>query len=304
MKPLLRAIRNRLISDQVLTTMVRRDDIVPSFVRARTSFPAVSIGVIRSSQRLYMDGTNVSSLIIRVYSANSKQECYEIYDRIRFLLNYQEVAINDPNIRVHAIKETNVSDDQYDDVAQSFIVQAEYEVLWSSTGLSITTGAKGKIYASKSKVMAVPSDNIAEFSGILSLRVQFEPEVRRIRNRFAQEVLYRQAEAFLTISEVVFKPSIIDLLWSITKDEAGKLNDGVTPAKVYRISQTTFPIGLQTLYQATRTDDGKKLEIEAHNAFCNSLELPFSKDSFTVFDCQWMLLADPNGDVVRIAVQD
>lgn len=304
MKQLLRAIRNRLVSDQVLTSKVKTDDIVPSFTHRHASFPAISIGIIRSGQKLYVAGTNVSSLIIRVYSTNSKQECHEIYDRVRSLLNYQEIAIDDPSMKVHGIMEVRVSDDQYDGITQAFIVQAEYEVLWSSTGLTITTGARGKIYASKSEVRAVPSDNIAEFGGTLSLRVHFEPEVRRIRNRFAQEVLYREAEAFLTISEVVFKPSIIDLLWSVTKDEVGVLNDGITPATVYRISQDTFPIGLQTLYQAIKTDDGKRLEIEAHNAFCNALELPFNKNSFTVVDCQWMLLADPNGDVVRIAIED
>jgi len=54
----------------------------------------------------------------------------------------------------------------------------------------------------------------------------------------------------------------------------------------------------------TKTDDGKKLEIESDRAVCQSLSMPFSKTDLSVFDCEWILLGDSSDNVVRVAVEN
>ncbi len=53
-----------------------------------------------------------------------------------------------------------------------------------------------------------------------------------------------------------------------------------------------------------KTDDGKKLEVEAGRAVCQSLSIPFSKTDLSVFDCEWILLGDSSDNVVKVAVEN
>ncbi len=103
---------------------------------------------------------------------------------------------------------------------------------------------------------------------------------------------------------MMFKASVVDLLWSITANTSGTLNDGVSSATTYQVSQSSCPSYLQVLFQMIKTDDGKKLEIEADKAVCQSLSIPFSKTDLSVFDCEWILLGDSSDNVVKVAVEN
>ena len=103
---------------------------------------------------------------------------------------------------------------------------------------------------------------------------------------------------------MMFKASVLDLLWNITTLPAGTLNDDTTSATTYRVSQSSYPSYLQVLFQMTKTDDGKELEIEAGKAVCQSLSVPFSKKDLSIFDCEWILLGDYSGNVVKVAVEN
>lgn len=304
MEYIIKAIRNELISDAMLTSMVSADDIHASYVKEINNYPCVTMSVSAAQDNIGISGIDACIVEIETRARTSKLDAWAIAKRIKALLDNQERNVTDADRRIHVIREINAYDDVYDLYGNVWLVVQRYHVLYSVTSIVATSGATGVIYADATSVSADTNKEIAKFRGSLQLNVAFESEVRQTRNRFGKALLYRFAQASLTIGEVLFKASIMDLLWNINTSVSGYLNDGSTLATTYQVSQSSYPKGIQVLYQATKTDDGKKIEIEAHNAYCNSLRLPFSKSDFTVIDCNWTLLADSNGNVVKTAVEN
>lgn len=304
MDSLLKAIRTRLASDATLTTTVPANDITSSFNAEYANYPCIILGIEGGGSFLEISGVTKITGIIDVYSDTNKQQLWTIYNQIKALLHNQERNITDASCVVHLIYETKVDDSRYDQARDVWHLTAKYEVIHSITGLSITTGANGAVYADSTSVSASPSKEIARFRGQVSLDISFESAVCGGRDRFGKTVHYHNGLAKLVFEEMMFNASIVDLMWSISTNSSGALNDGTTPATTYQVSQSSYPSYLQVLFQMTKTDDGKKLEIAAGKAACQSLNIPFSKTDLSVFDCEWILLGDDLDNVVRVAVEN
>lgn len=304
MDSLLKAIRTRLASDATLTTTVPANDITSSFNAEYANYPCIILGIEGGGSFLEISGVTKVTAIIDVYSDTNKQQLWTIYNQIKALLHNQERNITDASCVVHLIYETKVDDSRYDQARDVWHLTAKYEVIHSITGLSITTGANGAVYADSTSVSANPSKEIARFRGQVSLDISFESAVCGGRDRFGKTVHYHNGLAKLVFEEMMFNASIVDLMWSISTNSSGALNDGTTPATTYQVSQSSYPSYLQVLFQMTKTDDGKKLEIAAGKATCQSLNIPFSKTDLSVFDCEWILLGDDLDNVVRVAVEN
>jgi hypothetical protein len=304
MNSLLKAIRTRLTGDTALTAMVGASDITSSFNAELSNYPCIVLGIDSGGAFSEVSGVAKATLSVDVYSDTHKQQLWTIYERIRILLHNQERSITDTSCVVHVICEVKVGDNQYDLARDVWHLVAQYQILYSTTGLSITTGASGAAYADGESVSATPSKEIAKFRGQVSLDISYESKVRREQERFGKIVYYHTGIARLVFQEVIFKASVLDLLWNISTNQYGTLNDGTTPAATYQVSQGSHPSYLQVLFQMIKTDDGKKLEIEANRAVCQSLSIPFSKTDFSIFDCVWILLGDASGNVVRVALEN
>lgn len=299
----LKAIKARL-TDTQLNTIVPKENITTSYVGKIASYPCIILGIKSESDMNEIPGVERMVLSINVYSSNNKQECWTIYKRVKELLNNCEREIKSSSRILHLVREAYYSDEHYDYKNNIWELRAVYNIICTTSGTIITTGASGIIYGDPMYVSAEPTKEIAKFRGELSLEIEFESEIRKSRNRFGTEVVYRVGRAKLVIDEVVFKPSVIDLLWNVSLNTTDYLNDGSTMATTYKISQSSYPKSIKVLYQAVKTDDGKKLEIEASNAYCNSLRIPFYRADFTIINCEWMLLADVNNNVVKVAVEN
>lgn len=304
MDSLLKAIRTRLASDATLTTTVPANDITSSFNAEYANYPCIILGIEGGGSFLEISGVTKVTAIIDVYSDTNKQQLWTIYNQIKALLHNQERNITDASCVVHLIYETKVDDSRYDQSRDVWHLTAKYEVIYSIAGLSITTGANGAVYADSASVSASPSMEIARFRGQVSLDISFESAVCGGRDRFGKTVHYHNGLAKLVFEEMMFNASVVDLMWSISTNPSGALNDGTTPATTYQVSQSSYPSYLQVLFQMTKTDDGKKLEIAAGKAACQSLNIPFSKTDLSVFDCEWILLGDDLDNVVRVAVEN
>jgi len=299
----LKAIRDQL-SDVRLNNIVPIENITTSYVGKITRYPCIVLSIKSENDINEIPGIERIALSINIFSSKNKQECWEIYRRVRELLNNRQREIRSSSCVFHLVREVSVSDEYYDIKNNLWELRAIYKIICSSDGIFITTGASGVIYGDSDYVKADPSKKIAEFRGELSLEVGFESEIRKTRNRFGTDVVYRVGEARLVISEVIFNPSVIDLLWNVTSNSSDYLNDNNTLATTYKITQSSCPRSIKVLYQAIRTNDGKRLEIEAGNAYCNSLKIPFYRTDFTIINCEWMLLADANGNVAKVAVEN
>jgi len=301
---LLRAIRARLADDATLTAMVPADDITSSFNAEYANYPCVVLGIESGGSFSEIAGVSRATVTIDVYSNINKQQLWTIYDRIKALLHNQERSIADASRSVHVIYEAKVDDSRFDLAREVWHLVAGYEVIYSTTGLSITTGAIGSAYADDMSVSATLSKEIAKFRGRVALDISYESEVRSERERFGKTIHYHTGMAKLVFEEMMFKASVLDLLWNVTTNSSGVLNDNATSATTYQVSQNSHPLYLQVLFQMTKTDDGKKLEIEAGRAVCQNLSIPFSKTDLSIFNCEWMLLGDSSRNVVKVSVEN
>ena len=301
---LLKAVRTRLTSDATLINIVAADDIISSYNAEYTNYPCISLGIEAGGSFSEISGVTRTTMVIDVYSRTNKQELWVIYDRIKTLLHNQERYITNVSRVVHLIHEVKVDDNQYDLARNVWHLSAQYEILYSITGLSITTGANGAVYADETSVSAISEKEIAKFRGQVSLDISFESEMHSGQDRFGETLYYHTGIARLTFEEMMFKPSSLNLLWDINANSSGTLNDGSTSATIYQVSQSSYPSYLQVLFQMTKTDDGRRLEIEADRAVCQSLNIPFSKSDLSVINCEWILLGDSSRSVVKVAVEN
>jgi len=304
MEQILRAIRNKLAGDPILTTTVHSNDITVAYNAELANYPCALLSISAVGSGTQIPSVSEAVLTINIYSKASKHQLWVIYDRIKALIHNNERGITDVSVAIHSIKESFVDQSKYDNSHSVWLLTARYNILYGASGLSITTGAIGAIFADKNHVTADPIKEVAKFRGQVSLNISFDSEIRQSQERFSKAVYYKSGSAKLTVEEVMFKPSILDLLWSIETSNQGKLNDSLTSAITYQLNQASCPSYLQVLFQMIKTDDGKKLEIEASKAACHNLTVPFSKKDFSVFNCEWMLLSDNNDNIVRVAIEN
>lgn len=298
-----KAVRLRLI-DAELNSIVPIENITTSYVGRLASYPCIVFSIKSENEIKKIPGVERILLSINIYSSNNKQECWTIYKRVKELLDNREQDIKSDLLVFHLVREAYYSDENYDFKNNVWEFKAVYNIICSRPDIFITTGVSGIIYGDSSYVEAKPDKEIGKFRGEMFLEIGFDSEIRKSRNRFGTDVVYRVGNAKLVISEVVFRPSVIDLLWNVTMNSSDHLKDNMTSATTYKISQSSYPKSIKVLYQAFKTDDGKRLEIEAGNAYCNSLRIPFYRTDLSIINCEWLLLADANGNVVKVAIEN
>jgi hypothetical protein len=299
MKNVLKAIRDSLSADNELTSKVSSSNIATTYNAKTANYPCIILSVI-STDSISASSNNVQ-IKIRVYSDQNRYETHEIYDLIRGILNWHGPDVSNNDIKVHAIYETSVTDDKYK--SNVWYLEAIYTVLYSSASSLMVIASDGKIYADESSVTASASKEIASFNGVLSLNIDFVADYSIEQERFRKSSYYSKGMAVISIQKVVFKPSVMSL-WNISYNVSDKLADGSTDSTSYTVTQSTTPLELQFLFQCTKTDDGKILEIMSGKAVCEQMIIPVSKQDFMIMNCHWVCLGDSNSDVVKISVEN
>lgn len=302
MRLLLKTIRAAL-TDATLNTEVPIDDITSSYNAELANYPCIVLD-IREGAAARIAGVSKVELGIRIFSKKNKQHLWEIYELVRGLLHNNERDITTSEVLIHAIYEVELRDSGFDAGNQVWELRANYEILYSSSSVIATTAAAGKIYADQFNVKAIVEQEIAEFEGQFLLDISFEGRtVQWGGRRFGNSVRYNEGLALITIEKVVFFPKTLKLLWDVDYLSSDVLADGSTAAESFTVTLGTKPSYIQVLFQMTRTDDGKKMEAEADRALCETLRVPFSKRDLTIHDCEWLCLADPNENIVKVRVE-
>jgi len=303
MKLLFKAIRAAL-TDATLNAEVPIGDITSSYNAELANYPCIILDISEGTM-VGLAGVGRAELEIRIYSKKNKQHLWEIYELVKGLLHNKERNITTSEVLIHAIYEAELRDNVFDGANQVWELRARYEVLYSSPSVIATTAATGKIYADPVNVEATAKKEIGNFSGKFSLKVEYsERTVQSGGKRFSNSVGYNTGIATVEIEEVVFKPENLKLLWDVSYNTNDKLADDSSSATSFTVTQETKPNYLQVLFQIIKTDDGKKLEVEADKGICEDLVLPFSKSDLTIHNCTWICLSDANGRIIKVSIEN
>lgn len=305
MQTLLKAVRDTLVGDATLIDLVGSEsDIRSSYAATLADYPVVSLSVASGGSGIQVSGVTNAALRIEVRSDVNKVDAHGIYARIKTLIHNQEQAVSDSSCKIHLILETDLDDAMYDGGADVWVLRASYAVVFSESGILVTTAADGAIYAHETNVTVDSDKLIATFRGEISLNVLFQQKNRSEGERFPKRVYHNEGIAIVTIEEVTFKPETYELLWSVAVDESDTLADGSTASTSYTVQQSTAPTYLQFLFRCTQTGDGNALEIEADRAICSEIRVPFSKKDLSIHDCNFLCLGDSNDSVVKVSVEN
>lgn len=302
MNLLLAAIRTQL-TDAALNAIVPINDITSSYGYEKSNYPSIVLSIKEGGTGLEIDGVTHATLKIEIYSKKNKLELWTIYNLVKGLLHKEERAITTADRLIHLIYEVTVSDDEFDIRNDVWSLTAEYEILFSTAAATVYTIASGSIYADATDVTAEAAHKIADFRGKVVLDVSFDGVFHSGQNRFSKTAEYDNAIAKLIIEEVTFLVSAYNKLWSITAT-ADTLADDATVSTSYTISQATKPTDLQVLWQGTKTDDGKIIEIEADKAICPRIMIPIPKTDVIVYDSEWICLGDSSDNIIKVSVED
>lgn len=304
MKLLLKAIITAL-TDATLNALVPIADITTSFNAEDANYPCIELTIMEGGAIVGLTDVSMAELRISVYGRVSKQALWEIYDEVRGLLHKQENSVTTANRLIHAIFETEVTDQRHESIGDAWVLRATYRIIYSTSSVVATSVSSGKIYADDTDVTAVSGKEIATFSGLLTMDLGFGgKKVRRGGRRFGNTIHYTEGIVTVEIESVIFKAASLQLLWGITYNASDTLADDSTASTSYLVDTSTVPLYLQFLLQCTQTNDGKKLEIEADKAVCEAIRIPFSKVDVTVYNCPFVCLADASGNVLKVSVEN
>jgi len=301
MQLLLSAIRTQL-TDATLNALIPITDITSNYPLEKSNYPSIVLSIDKGGSGLEISGVTRATLKIQIYSKKNKVELWTAYALVKGLLHNQERAISTADRLVHLIYEMNVNDDGYDIRNDIWLLEAEYDVLFSTTTAVIYTVREGSIYADAADVTAVAGKKIANFRGKVILDIGFDEVLHSGQDRFMKSVVYNNGIVRLVIEEVTFLVTAFNKLWSIAA-AVDTLADGVTISSSYTVTQSTKPTTLQILFQGTKTDDGKLIEIEADKAICPKMIVPFSNTDATVYDSAWLCLGDGLDNIVKVSVE-
>lgn len=299
----IRDARAVLIGNGTLTAIVPAVDIIAAYTAEVAGYPHIALDTVEGSAMIGLAGINSMVMRLSVFSDVSKLQAYQIYDLVRALLHNTESSITSADRLFHAIYETNLVH-SYSAGNDVWMLVATYQIIYSVSGVVVTSGASGVIYADASDVTAVAGKKIADFRGAVTLDIQFNVVQQTEQERFSKAFYTNAGRVGINITEVIFKEAALDLLYGITANASDTLADGSTAATSRTITQSIVPVALQFLFQATRTDTGKKLEIEARKAICPAIQIPFSRKDLTVYDCEWICFGDSSDDVVRMSTEN
>ena len=207
MEYVLKAVRNALIADTTLLTMVDEDDIHVSHIKELRNYPCVTMNVSSTRSASTVSGIESGMIDIEARATTSKLDAWEIASQIKTLLDEQELAVTDADRVFHLIKEISTSDDVYDLYGNVWVIKMRFSIMYSkvSDNILVATSASGIIYAHETAVTAAAANEVAKFRGVVQLTIEFECEMRRTRNRFPKTGVYRIGQASLKIGEVMLK---------------------------------------------------------------------------------------------------
>lgn len=303
MDTLLKAIRTQL-TDGTLNATVPLIDIHSSFNKEESNYPCIIMTAEAGGAGIDITGINRATVTIDIYSNVNKIQCYTIAALVKGLLHNQERGITTAACLVHVAYEAKV-EDVYNQRLNVWLLRVTYEFIFSASGILIASGASGAIYADASNVTVAAGKKIGEFSGKLELRVGLDVIHRTKAERFGTDVYCNNGIAQLIVEKVVFSPAkSLGLLYGITANGSDTLADDSTSSTSYTITQATTPAYLQILFRATKTDDGKALEIEADRALCPTINIPFTKKDYTIIDCEFLCLGDGSDNVVKVSIEN
>lgn len=302
MDQLLKAVRTQL-TDVDLNLIVSLVDITSSLPYENVNYPCIVLEISSGGSGTHISGVTEATLRIKIYSKESKLELWTIYALVKGLLHNEERGVTTANRLIHVIYESKVDDTGIDIRNDVWVLEAEYTILYSTSTVVLTTGAIGAIYADAVDVTAVAGKKIGEFRGTVTLDIGFDTVLHSGQDRFNKTVVFNNGIVKFIFEEVIFKAAALNILWGITAT-VDTLADDATVSTSYTISQSTKPTELQVLWQGTKTDDGKRIEIEADKAVCPRLLIPFSKRDVVVHDCEWICLSDSSDNIVKVSVED
>lgn len=302
MDQILKAVRTQL-TDVTLNALVAITDITSSLGYETVNYPCIVLEISSGGSGTHISGVTEATLRIKIYSKVNKDQLWTIYALVKGLLHQQERGVTTANRLIHIIYESDVEDTGFDIRNDVWVLEAEYTILYSTSGIVLTTGAIGAIYADASDVTAVSGKKIGEFRGTVTLDIGFDVNLHSGQDRFNKTVVFDNGVVKFIFEEVIFKAAALNILWGITAT-VDTLADGATVSTSYTISQSTKPTELQVLWQGTKTDDGKKIEIEADKAVCPRLLIPFTKRDVVVHGCEWICLSDSSDNIVKVSVEN
>lgn len=128
---LTKAVRSVLVADSTLIGLVSASNIVSAFTPKATAYPRIVLGREVAQGN---DFSNSASGILRIRAYVQTQKPDEalsaIYNRIRTLLNMQELTVSDDDISVHDMREVYVSDTtpEIELPSDTYSLTAHYEV--------------------------------------------------------------------------------------------------------------------------------------------------------------------------------
>jgi len=303
MNDLLVAIRSALIADSTLLSLLPAADITTTYNKEAANYPCLVFGISGVSGVEGSADLKIAQVTFTAYSRTTKLATMQIISRVRDMFNNLPSAVSDASTYVHVSRE-QAGRDGYDSADETWIVSATYEMMYSASTFVAFTLVSGVVYADASSVSVDSSKKIADVTGNVSLETIFESVYRSEQNRFRNGVIYKSGITRITIQKMVFKPSSVNLIWSITRSASDTLADVTTAATSYTIGQASQPNSLQFLLHGTRSDNGKVIEIRANKAYCESMNIPFGTAGISMYDVAWTCLADGSNNVVKVSEEN
>jgi len=300
MQKLFKALRTRL-TDGPLNLIVPISDITSSYNEEAADYPAICIGIEDGGSMNEISGVTRATVSIEIYSNVNLQQCHTINGLVKGLLHNQERATTTADRLIHLIREIK-TEDRWNARNLAWRLVTTYEVIFSTSAVVATVNADGNIYVDITNVTAVAGKLIGTFAGKLSLRVLFSSESQTEGERFEKDRYFYGGAVEITIEKITFRAAALNLLWGITYNATDTLADDTTAATSYLITQASIPRDLQFLFAMTKTDDGKKMEIEADKAVFPDLQIGFTRDDLVCYDVKCLCLGDAADSVVKISV--
>ncbi len=306
MKEIQELLRTVLISNSTLTTSVSTLQIKTSYANRPVVYPSITFGLDSG-----VEGTNIEGLQRAVISVDirakaiggTKSATWNIYELVRGILHNKESSFPTTTYSVHVCVENGVRDNIFDQGHEVHIITSSYTVMWSVKTLGITSGVDGEIYGHATSVTTASANKIGEFSGGVSIQTDWSQRENRGLEQFPNNYDFHIAGAILSVQGVVFKSSIIDLIWGVSAT-TGHLNNGTTNATIRMIDNTIEPQGVQLLFRMKKTSNQKYLEIKAYKAFCDVLPIVFPKHNISVTDLNFKLGVDTSGYCYKISEEN
>lgn len=167
-----------------------------------------------------------------------------------------------------------------------------------------SAGATGRVYAATASVEAIDSHELGSFAGTFSVAIGFQGVGRTEQERFVKSKKYVFGYAVASMSEMTWNPAVINTLLNLTSSSTGTLNDGITSATTYTVTQATKPQSLQVLFRGQHDETGKWFEIRGLDAVCEEFPLYVPRIRLIQHNVRFLFMEDSSGNIVSFAYEN